>query len=594
MTSYKTQWDFSHMYTSITDPRVEKSVLGYVKAFKAFAKMYKDKKFLKSTSGIVKALADWNTLQEKVSPLALWYVSLEQTRNQTDTVLTAELTRLTDLYTKGSQEVIFFTTALSKIDGKKQSTLLKDKRLAPYAYFLRVLFTQGVHKLSDEEERILSEKEAVAHEAWTQFRSRHTSEQTVKYGNKTIPLSQALSIKTDLPRGQRRILHAAVMEQCKKSSFVSEAELNAVIRNSIIDNDLRGYTKPYEATVLEYQNDLKTVENLVDVVTKSNNISHDFFRLKANMLNAIEGSTDEKITMADVVTGIATAKTTRSNIPFDEAVTLIGNVFTSVDPEFGHIFQTYVERGQIDAFPATGKRSGAFCWSQVGADRTYILLNYTGKVEDMSTIAHEMGHGFHYDLSRTQTPIYRNFTISVAEVASTFFENVLFDTLLEKATPEEKKDLLIQDVQSRVMTIFGQIAYFQFEKKLHAAVRAKGYVSKEEMAEMFVECRKSYLGDAVEVVENDGYAYVYISHFRNFFYVYSYAYGQLIADALYAEYKKDKAFIHKVKQFLRAGGSMSPADIFKSIGIDTTKPDFFKKGLKKLKDDLDVIRNMME
>ncbi len=582
------------MYTGITDPRVEKSVLGYVKAFKAFAKMYKDKKFLKSTSGIAKALADWNTLQEKVSPLALWYVSLEQTRNQTDTVLTAELTRLTDLYTKGSQEVIFFTTALSKIDTKKQSALLKDKRLAPYTYFLRVLFTQGVHKLSYGEEKILSEKEAVAHEAWTHFRSRHTSEQTVKYGNKTIPLSQALSIKTDLPRGQRRILHAAVMEQCKKSSFVSEAELNAVIRNSIIDNDLRGYTKPYEATVLEYQNDLKTVENLVDVVTKSNNISHDFFRLKANMLNAIEGSTDEKITMADVVTGIATAKTTRSNIPFDEAVTLIGNVFTSVDPEFGHIFQTYVERGQIDAFPATGKRSGAFCWSQVGADRTYILLNYTGKVEDMSTIAHEMGHGFHYDLSRTQTPIYRNFTISVAEVASTFFENVLFDTLLEKATPEEKKDLLIQDVQSRVMTIFGQIAYFQFEKKLHAAVRAKGYVSKEEMAEMFVECRKSYLGDAVEVVENDGYAYVYISHFRNFFYVYSYAYGQLIADALYAEYKKDKAFIHKVKQFLRAGGSMSPADIFKSIGIDTTKPDFFKKGLKKLKDDLDAIRNMME
>jgi oligoendopeptidase F len=109
---------------------------------------------------------------------------------------------------------------------------------------------------------------------------------------------------------------------------------------------------------------------------------------------------------------------------------------------------------------------------------------------------------------------------------------------------------------------------------------------------MFAECRKSYLGDAVDVVETDGYAYVYINHFRSFFYVYSYAYGQIIAEALYEEYKKDKSFGVKIKKFLSAGGSMSPEDIFKSIGIDTSKPDFFLKGLKKIEKDLSVLEGM--
>jgi oligoendopeptidase F len=223
---------------------------------------------------------------------------------------------------------------------------------------------------------------------------------------------------------------------------------------------------------------------------------------------------------------------------------------------------------------------------------TYVLLNYVDKLNDVSTLAHEMGHAIHSDLSKKQESIYQDYPISVAEVASTFFENVLFDNLLEIALPEEKRDLLVNKVQDNVFTIFAQIAYFQYEKNIHKAVKEKGYLSKEEFASMFAECRKSYVGDSVEVVETDGYGYVYINHFRYFFYVYSYAYGQLIANAMYEEYKKDKSFGAKIKKFLSAGGSATPEDIFKSIGIDTSKPDFFLKGLKKIEKDLDAVEGM--
>ena len=137
-----------------------------------------------------------------------------------------------------------------------------------------------------------------------------------------------------------------------------------------------------------------------------------------------------------------------------------------------------------------------------------------------------------------------------------------------------------------------QFNYFQYEKNIHKAIRENGFVSREELASMFADCRRSYVGDALQVVPDDGYAYVYISHFRSFFYVYTYAYGQIIANALYEEYKKDKKFSEKIKIFLKTGGSMSPEDTFKTIGIDTSRPDFFKKGLEKIEKDLREVEAM--
>ncbi len=587
----KTEWDFSKIYKNINDPKIEKDVDAICKHFLAFAKKYKDLKFLKSSKGMLKALKDYELLSKKTSSIPLWYLSLQQTIDNSNNNIQAKLTKFSNDYTKAYKEILFFDLAISKLDKKNQDKYLKDKTLKKYHYALQVSFTTGKYLLSEKEEKILTDKSQVAHTAWEEMNDRYMNSQKINFKNKEMSLSEAMSVKADLPRNDRRIIHKTIMEKYKEISFVAEGELNAVIQNKRIDDDLRGFKTPYESTVIGYQNELKSIENLIAVVTKNNSISHRFFKLKAKVLNKKENSNDKKITMADVPTSVSTAKSSRKGIEFEDACKLIKDSFTEIDVEYADIFQSYLDNGQIDAFPGLGKRTGAFCCHQSEVP-TYVLTNYAGKMSDITTLAHEMGHSIHSDLSKSQGPIYETYTTSVAEVASNFFENVLFDNLMKIATPDEKKDLLINKIQSSVASIFAQIAYFQYEKKIHKAVREKGFVSKEELASMFVDTRRSYLGDAVEITDTDGYAYVYINHFRSFFYVYTYAYGEIIAAALYEEYKKDKSFGAKIKKFLSAGGSMSPEDIFKSIGIDTSKPDFFLKGLKKIEKDLDAVEKM--
>jgi oligoendopeptidase F len=585
----KTEWDFSDMYSGINDPKIDKEMKKIEKAFSDFAKKYADKKFVHNAKLLKQALDDRNTLELEGSALGGWYLHLEKSLNTSDTKLEAQNRLINDRYVGVAKKIIFFNIAIAKIPEAKQKMYLKDKSLSMYSYYLKLMFDEGKYMLSESEEKIIADKHSVAHEAWESAQSTYKNSQKVKHGKKTISIGEAMSIKADLPRAQRRALHIEVMETYKHISFFAEAELNAVIKNKSIDDNLRGYKTSYESTVRGYQNDIKAIENLVDVVTKSNSLSHRYFKVKAKVLNEAEKSTDTTITMADIVTGIKRAKSAKKDIAFDEAVQTVKKSFAKAGPEFADFLDRYLENGQIDVYPKQGKKGGAFCSPYIGSDKTYVMLNFGGKEGDMSTIAHEMGHAIHSDLAKVQPPLYEGYTISVAEVASTFFENILFDELYEKASPDEKRDLLLSKVQDNISTIFAQIAYFQFEKKLHAAVKEKGFVSKEEIATMFANCRKSYLGDAVEVTERDGYGYVYIPHFRYFFYVYAYAYGQLISNALYAEYKKNKSFIEKVKVFMKAGGSMSPEDIWKSIGIDTTKPDFFKKGLKSIEKDLEEL-----
>ena len=590
MTNIRTEWDFSKIYKNINDPKIEKDVDVICKSFLAFAKKYKDLKFIKTSKSLLAALNDYNKLLVATSSIPLWYLGLQQALNSSDDALQGKINTLSDKYMKASKETIFFGIAISKLDKKLQEKYLKDKALAKYKYLLENSFLTGKYTLSESEEKIMTDKGKVAHEAWEDMGQKNRGEQKVKFKNKEMSLTEAMGKKADLPRSDRRALHKIVMERYRDISFIAEAELNAVIRNKKIDDEIRGFSKPYESTIIGYQNNVKSIENLVDVVTKHNHIAHRFFKLKAKILNGIEKSADKKITMAELATGISTAKA-QKNVSFDEACKMVTESFAGVDTQFSDIFQSYLANGQIDVYPKLGKRSGAFCSSITNAP-TYVLLNHVNKLNDVSTLAHEMGHAIHSELASVQEPVNQDYPISIAEVASTFFENVLFDNLLKTATPEQRRDLLVTKVQDDVFTVFAQIAYFQYEKNIHKAVKEKGYVSKEEFASMFADCRRSYVGEAVEVVETDGYGYVYINHFRYFFYVYSYAYGQLIANALYEEYKKDKAFGEKIKKFLSAGGSATPEDIFKSIGIDTSKPDFFKKGLKKIEKDLGAVEKM--
>jgi oligoendopeptidase F len=204
-----------------------------------------------------------------------------------------------------------------------------------------------------------------------------------------------------------------------------------------------------------------------------------------------------------------------------------------------------------------------------------------------------MGHAIHAELSKKQTPMYQGYTMAVAETASTFFEAVVFNRVFATLDHEEKIIALHDRINRDVSTIFRQIACFNFEKELHATIREEGSLSHENMAELMNKHMKNYLGDRFALRKKDGYFFVHWSHLRRPFYVYTYAYGDLISKAMHEKFKEDDAYINEVKQFLQAGSAKTPQNIFADIDIDTTSQDVFAAGLRKVREDIESLKSLM-
>ena len=265
---------------------------------------------------------------------------------------------------------------------------------------------------------------------------------------------------------------------------------------------------------------------------------------------------------------------------YPDSIKLIRKVLKNLDTQFYEIFDRFLINGQFDVFPRKGKVSGAFCAHQLVSQPTYILLNHTDRLNDVLTLAHELGHGINNELIREkQNALNFGTPTSTAEVASTFMEDFVLQEILKRADDELRLSIMMMKLNDDVSTIFRQVACYRFEKELHHDFRQKGYLSKEEIGRLFQKHMSAYMGDAVEQSHGSENWWVYWSHIRSFFYVYSYASGLLISKSLQKSVKEDPGFIAKVKEFLSAGLSASPKNIFSNLGIDITDNTFWNKGI---------------
>ncbi len=585
----KSTWDFSSIYSGYLDKKILADVKQIESAYISFAKKYSSEKatqgFMTSAAKLKTALDDWNTLMGDTGTWKpIWYLHLLLEVDTQNNKVKAIFTKLIDQLTKASNQILFFNLKLGKISKENQVKFLKDPKLATYKTFLASIFEIAKYNLSEAEEKILSLKYTPAHEMWVSAQKKLLTSQMVKHKGKLIPITEAQVIKADLPIKERRALHENIIAKYKEVSFLAEAELNAIITNKRVTDELRGLTKPYEATVLGYQNSVKSVEALVEAVSKYFPDVHKLMKIRAKALGL------PRLKTADIRAKISKSK---KKYTIEEGISYVNDAFRKIKPEFADLFMKFVREGRLDIYPRSGKRNGAFCSGGVGVP-THILLNHTSDINSMFTIAHEMGHAIHFEASKKQIPIYEDFTISIAEVASTFFENVFFDYVYEKMPDSEKKYMLMEKLEDASNSIYAQISFFKFELDLHNGIKEKGTMSAAEIANLSLKHRKELYGNAVEFLPDDGYFFVMVPHFRSFFYVYAYAYGQLIANALYAEYKKNPAFLEKIEYFLSAGGSKKPDDIFKDIGIDVTKPDFFEKGLKEMSEQIKEVQKLFK
>jgi oligoendopeptidase F len=378
---------------------------------------------------------------------------------------------------------------------------------------------------------------------------------------------------------QKRVRDTAAKgfnEILAKNVEVAEAELNSVFANKKIDDELRGAARPDALRHLADDIESSVVDSLIDSVSARFAIPARYYALKAKLLNVKKLAYHER----NVEYGEISKR-----YPFGTSVKLVYTVVGRLDPEFADIFAGFITSGQIDAFPKKGKDSGAFCIHHHMTRPTYILLNHTNKLHDVLTIAHELGHGINNELiKKKQHALDFGTPTSTAEVASTFMEDFVLEEVMRSADDELRLAIMMQKLNDDVSSIFRQVACYRFEQELHGEFRKKGYLSKEEIGKLFQKHMAAYMGTAVEQSAGSEHWWVYWNHIRYFFYVYSYASGLLISKSLQNSAKQNPAFILQVKDFLSAGLSDSPKNIFARLGIDISDRRFWDRGLDEVEE----------
>lgn len=581
----KTQWDFTEIKTDFKKEREE-----ITKAHDNFREKWsKDKSYLENPEKLKEAMKDVEDIIRNYSKGGNegYYYWLNQELNQNDTDIRRGYMSIDEFVVKQAHKIAFFSINLSKVSEDKQKEFLDSPTLDKYKSYLRELFEDSKYILSEKEEKILSLKSNASYEMWVRMVSsllvKESRECLDEDGTKKqFVYPEMLNKLMKSEKREVRISAKEAFESILRSyEDVAEFEINAVLEAVKIDDELRGYKYPDESRIKADMIDLNFVNSVLEAVKEKFYLTQEYYKLKANLMN------QEKIGYFERG---ALMKKIGKNYSANEAVELVKGVFGKLDSEFKEIFEDMLEKGNIDFFPKKGKRDGAFCVHFRRDQPVYVLLNHTGKLRDVATIAHEMGHAINDSLMKKQIELYYDAPLSTAEVASTFMEDFVYEKVFEKLSPEERFYIKMQKFEDDFSSIHRQVSLYLFEREMHSLYRKEGYLSKEKIGEIFVKHMSDYLGDAVEM-KTANLWWIYWWHIREPFYVYSYASGLLISKAMQKKYREDNSFIEKVKEFLSTGTSKKPREIFRNMGIEINK-EFFLEGLSELERDFEEIKEL--
>jgi oligoendopeptidase F len=574
----QTEWNLGQLYKSPNDPAIELDMKRVEKAYSDFVRRYRNRNFTRSSTTLKSALVAYEKLLAKVAePKPFVYLYLLQALDSGNSIVQAKINLYSSRLTKSANELLFFELAIGRIPASMQKKFLKDKTLAHFHFLLSCIFEDAKHDLTEKEERILSLKSQTSSEMWESGVERALGKKMVQFRRKQIPISEAASrIPSLTNRKERAVLHSAVIEKLKELEDFAESEINALYTNKKINDELREFKNPYDAPFLGWKNSEKEVITLIQTVQKNFSVSKRFFRLKARLLGAKKlKAYDHRAVLGHI----------RKKFSFKDSVQLLVGILESVHPRYSDIFVHLVQSGCIDVLPKRGKRGGAF-QAAFRDLSSYVFLNHVNDFNSFSTLSHEIGHALHSSRSRVQSPFYFHYTTSAAEIASTFFEGLAFEKVLNKLEGKDRvyalHDKILDSIKNGLMTT----ADFLLENELHKRVRANGFISASEIAYLYNEYMSKYEGNVVERELDDGYTFIRIPHMRLFYYSYPYAYGILIAKAFLRRYREDPSYIEKIDQFLSAGGSDTPSNILRKIGIDTYSSKLWQDGIDEIKRDI--------
>jgi len=480
------------------------------------------------------ALQQYEGLFEGIYKI-LSYASLKHSVNLDDDNVGKMYQNIMNIYTQIKSELVFFENGLVKLPELGYKT--------KYDYWLQNLRLHKSHILDDATEQYASQKSLISRSAWVRLYDETLADIVFKFDGQDLTLEEILSKMSDLDGDIRKKAAVTLSEGLKTQEKVFVRIINTLAQDHKIENSFRDFKNPDDSKHLDNQIEKEVVDLLASTVKDNyKNLSHRYHKLKAKILNK------DKIEYWDRNVPLFSEDDAK-DIPYEEGKEIVKKAYADFSPKLAELVQKFYDNAWIDVYPGKGKTSGAFSHPTVPSAHPYILLNYQGKIRDVATLAHELGHGAHQILSEKQGLFLSDTPLTIAETASVFGEMLTFEEL-KKLNP---KRLLASKIEDMLNTVVRQIAFYDFEKNLHLEIKKNGELTLKELDAIFRRTQEEALGEYVNIDPIvDGF-WTYISHFiHSPFYVYAYAFGDCLVNSLYMQYKQTpnkKEFEEKYIEF---------------------------------------------
>ena len=573
-------WDLSDLYKNPNDPAIEadrKKVLELAASFEA---TYRKRVTELSPAEFAEALDRYSEIVEIMSRLSS-FAYLNWTINTEDPALGKAVQETTEHSSELSQKIIFFTIEWLDLDEDSARKLIHSKELSFYSHYLETSRLDKPHMLEEKEEKILSAKSVTGARAWVRFFDETLGASRFQFNGEELTESQILSKMSDPDRDVRREASMVFTEGLVRMKHPLTYVFNTLLADKHTNDRLRKYPHWLKPRNLANEISDESVQALVDAVTGQYLLVHRFYRLKKQLLGVDEMLEYDRY---------APVLKNREKILWGDAKDMVLDAYSEFHPEMGAVAERFFREKWIDAAIKPGKRGGAYSASTIPSVHPYVFMNYDGKIRDVQTLAHELGHGVHQYLSRKQGILQSGTPLTTAETASVFGEMLVFRKLLGNLNnPEEKMALLIGKIDDSIATVFRQVSMNRFEDRIHRARREEGELTTDRFSELWMETQTPVYGDSVTLSENYRLWWSYIPHFIHTpGYVYAYAFGELLVLALYQEFlNSGNEFNEAYMKMLEKGSSDWPANIMVELGVDINDETFWNRGLQAIEELID-------
>lgn len=564
-------WNLSDLYASTEDPaiRVDSDWLrGEAAAVQEFA----GKLATLSPAEMNGLVSRLEAISVKLGKLAT-YAFLNFTTQVKNAQAGAFLQQIRELGSEIGRQTVFFELEWNALSREIADPYLKSTELSAYRHHLENLRRYAPHQLSQAEEKLLIDIAPAGRSSWTNLFEKIIGH--IKFGTRQRTEEEVLA---DLYSDKREVRCQAADELTtglNSQLHILTHVFNTLLADKMIDDRLRSYTSWINSMNLYNEVEDRTVETLISAVTSRYDIVQRYYRLKRGMLDLPELTDYDRYAPLPLLP--------QKTVSWPEARRMVLEAMHDFSPTMSVIAEKFFDRRWIHAPILEGKRGGAFAHPCVPEIHPYVMVNYTGNIRDISTIAHELGHGVHQYLAAGQGYFNSSTPLVLAETASVFAELLLFKYQL-KSMPneEEKRAFTCQKLESIFATVFRQIAMNRFENAVHLSRREKGELSSEEISEHWRATQSAMFADSVSLRQEYDIWWSYIPHFVSSpGYVYSYAFGELLVLSLYALYQEQgEAFVPMYLNLLTAGGSSSPYELLAPFGANLDDPSFWLNGLE--------------